>query len=105
MRTFTEHAGALGCIPVWPPGGPRAFLDKGQPDGTGDRRQALPATGHPGPTPGSQDHGDIRGHRRARRVSEPLTAARRPPVQLSPKVIDTPGPALPSPRGSPNTGC
>ena len=58
----------------------------------------FPRRAIPGRPPGSQDQGDIRGHRRARRVSERLTVAERPPGRLSPNVIDTTGPALPSPR-------
>jgi hypothetical protein len=65
-------------------------MDKGRPDGTGDRRHALPATAIPGRPPGFQDHRDIRGRRHARRVSGQLPAARRPPGRLSPNVIDTP---------------
>jgi len=44
-----------------------------------DRRQALPATGSPGPTAGSQDHGDIRAVSVQGDVGEWLPAANAPP--------------------------
>jgi len=65
--------------PGWQTGGPRAFRGKGGPDGAGDRRQALPATGSPGPAAGSQDHGEIRAVSVQGDVGEWLPAANAPP--------------------------
>jgi hypothetical protein len=48
------------CIPAGRPAVREPSRGKGGPDGAGDRRQALPATGSPGSAAGSQDHGDIR---------------------------------------------
>jgi len=43
------------CIPAGRPAVREPSRDKGGRDGAGDRRQALPATGSPGPAAGSQD--------------------------------------------------
>jgi hypothetical protein len=93
------NGGAGRASPCGRPAARAPSRDNGSRDGTGDRRQALPATGCPGPAAGLSGSRRYPGHRRAGRVSERLTAAKRPPGQLSPNVIDTTGPALPSPRG------
>ena len=94
------NGGAGRASPCGRPAARAPSPDKGAA-GTGPVTggRPFPRRAIPGRPPGSQDHGDIRGHRRARRVSERLTAARRPLGRLSPNVIDTTGPALPSPRG------
>jgi len=76
--------------PVWQPGGSRAFPGRGAA-GTGPVTggRPFPRRAIPGRPPGSQDHGDIGGHRRARRVGERLTAAKRPPGLHNTEVFDT----------------
>ena len=67
------------CIPAGRPAVREPSRDKGGRDGAGDRRQALPATGSPEPTAGSQDHGDIRAVSVQGDVGEWLPAASAPP--------------------------
>ena len=55
------NGGAGRASPCGRPAARAPSRDKGSRDGTGDRRQALPATGHPGPAAGLSRITEISG--------------------------------------------